>query len=95
MEQEIAHLQDYLEVQKIYYGEADLTPFFDLCGGLDQIKIPALLLQPIVENAIVHGVEGQEGDAVVFISVSFENRGKRNVSLCASPITASGWTKRR
>ena len=76
MEQEIAHLQDYLEVQKFIMG-GRLDAFFDLCGGLDQIKIPALLLQPIVENAIVHGVEGQEGDAVVFISVSFENRGEK------------------
>lgn len=71
MEEEISHLQNYLEIQQFIMGDR-LDAFFELCDGLDRVRIPALLLQPIVENAIVHGVEGQEGDAVIFISVSFE-----------------------
>lgn len=81
MEQEIAHLQNYLEIQQFIMG-GRLDAFFELCEGLDQVRIPALLLQPIVENAIVHGVEGQEGDAVVFISVSFEmHEGKNCIAV--------------
>ena len=54
IEQEMQLIQIYGELQKIRYPDSfELT--FDIEEDVKQIKIPVLLVQPIVENAIFHG----------------------------------------
>ena len=73
LEQEISMLKLYMELEemrfekKFYYTlevEAGLNP--------EKILIPGMLIQPIVENAIKHGIEHKEGEAL--INVSFYSR---------------------
>jgi len=76
LQAEFDRLQDYLELMAIRMG-ARLKFTLDLPGALAQVKVPSLLLQPLVENAIQHGLEPQvaggeirvaarrEGDVVV------------------------------
>lgn len=55
---EIAHVMDYIEIQKVRYGE-DAFSFEIIRDGdvpVDDILIPSLLLQTLVENAVTHGV---------------------------------------
>ncbi len=57
---EFARLQDYLALMQIRMGprlqvEVDLPPQFAA------IHVPTLLLQPLVENAIKHGLESSRG----------------------------------
>lgn len=54
--QELSLIGDYLEIQKIRLGER-LTYSTQLPDNLDESHCPPLLLQPLVENAIVHGIE--------------------------------------
>jgi two-component system, LytTR family, sensor histidine kinase AlgZ len=62
--EELALARRYLEVEQVRFGErlrvaADIDPNCESCG------IPALLLQPLVENAVKHGVAGLlEGGAI-------------------------------
>lgn len=57
--QELAHVTTYLKIQKLRFGdrvnyEVNVPPYLNL----EQLQILPLLLQPIVENAIIHGLEG-------------------------------------
>jgi signal transduction histidine kinase len=53
---ELQRLDDYLELMKVRMGER-LQTRFDVPAELASLAVPALLLQPLVENAIQHGLE--------------------------------------
>lgn len=57
VENELDHVRQYLFIQKERYGEQ--LSYEILCeDALSQIKLPKILLQPIVENALYHGIRG-------------------------------------
>ena len=58
LEKEITSLTNYLDLQKLLLEEK-LTYTISVSENLDpdEYKIPPMLIQPFVENAIVHGVE--------------------------------------
>lgn len=53
--QEIKHLGDYVYLQEQRFGKR-IRFYFDLDESFHQTQIPNLILQPILENSIVHGV---------------------------------------
>lgn len=54
--EEIAFAENYLRIQKMRYGSR-LQFSFDINQDIVQIKVPPLLLQPLIENAVKHGLE--------------------------------------
>lgn len=66
MENELDHVKDYLELEKARFEEK-LEVVYEIKGKLDTL-VPTLILQPIVENAVKHGVDGR-GKRYVAISV--------------------------
>lgn len=57
--QECAFLEDYLTLQKLRF--ADRLTYELICPEeLQSARIPRLLLQPLLENAIIHGIEPSE-----------------------------------
>lgn len=56
LEQEYAHLEDYLCVQKNRL-ENRLEYRLEMDTQVKDLKVPKLILQPLVENAIKHGIE--------------------------------------
>ncbi|WP_310385804.1 sensor histidine kinase [Roseateles sp.] len=56
LREEFARLNDYLGLMQIRMG-ARLRPVLDLPAELAELSIAPLLLQPLVENAIKHGLE--------------------------------------
>ena len=66
--EEFALLRDYLELLSIRMG-ARLTFRLDLPQELAQFQVPPMLLQPLVENAVKHGLEPKvEGGAVTVVA---------------------------
>jgi two-component system, LytTR family, sensor kinase len=53
--EEVEYLQRYLEIQKVRFGER-LQVSVDIPPELLHAQVPNLLLQPLVENAIKHGI---------------------------------------
>ena len=53
--EEIEYLQRYLEIQRARFGER-LEVILDVPQDLCRILVPNLILQPLVENAIKHGI---------------------------------------
>ena len=56
LSQECRLLEAYLEIQISRYG-AGLSYEIHLARELEECQVPAMLLQPIVENAVIHGCE--------------------------------------
>lgn len=65
--QEIELAQRYLAIEKIRFGER-LQVQWDLDVSADQARLPPLLLQPLVENAVLHGVEPSASGAQIKIT---------------------------
>ena len=76
LEEEVEYLQRYLEIQKVRFGER-LQVIMDIPAELLHAQVPNLLLQPLVENAIKHGISKRADGGTVRIA------GARNDgSLC-------------
>lgn len=55
LQQEVEFLGQYLEIQKVRFSDR-LNVRFEIAPEARQARIPNLLLQPLVENAILHGI---------------------------------------
>ena len=72
--QEIETLQLYLDIERMRFEER-LRTEFDIEDAAMQAKLPAMLLQPLVENAIKYAVSPQEEGARISLSARvFGNR---------------------
>lgn len=69
---EIANIQSYLTIQKMRYQEK-LGYRIDIPGELRGCSVPKLILQPLVENAIYHGVRAKENGGEIAVSARAEN----------------------
>jgi len=55
--EEMVLVRDYLAVEQMRFGDR-LTVLLDVAPESDDALIPSFLLQPLVENAIIHGLRG-------------------------------------
>jgi sensor histidine kinase YesM len=67
MAQEVETLKLYLEIEKMRF-EDRLRPRFDIDPDVSLARLPSLLLQPLVENAIKYAVTPQEEGADIEVS---------------------------
>lgn len=57
---EVANIQNYLLIQKFRFGD-QLRFYLDFSEDILDVKVPRLILQPLVENAIIHGASKKMG----------------------------------
>lgn len=72
VEKEINYIKDYLYIQKIRYRDR-FTLVMEIDERVMNQLIPKLALQPIVENAIVHGIEESRSNSILRITGKLEN----------------------
>lgn len=68
LEQELSHVKSYLEVIEARFVDR-LTILYDVDDNLLAEKIPPFTLQPIVENAIHHGINDMEKNSIIKMTV--------------------------
>ena len=74
--QEVETLKLYLEIEKMRF-EDRLRPHFKIDGDTIGARLPSLLLQPLVENAIKYAVTPAENGADIWITAQREGRAVR------------------
>ena len=79
LKDEIDHVRQYLFIQKQRYGEKLQYEIKEL-KQYNDYKIPKLILQPLVENAIYHGIKEMNRQGMIRVSVS-ENDTQLIVSI--------------
>lgn len=67
IKKELEQVKAYVEIEKARFGDK-LNVIYDIDEDVN-IKIPSLIIQPLVENAIIHGIRANGGHGTVKISV--------------------------
>ena len=73
LEEELKLIQSYLEIERARFEER-LDVQIDVPADLQKIRIPTLILQPLVENAIKHGISKIKQGGLVEISAKLETK---------------------
>ncbi|MGV2940211.1 LytS/YhcK type 5TM receptor domain-containing protein [Mesobacillus sp. LC4] len=68
LEQELAHVKAYLSIEETRFVEK-LRVTYDIEEDALPVKIPPLTLQPIVENAVKHGIKDMDHDCQIHIAI--------------------------
>ena len=66
VEEDLKQVRNYIAIQKIRYTNR-FNAYFNIDDTTKDLKIPKLLIQPIVENAIKHGLADKEISAIIYI----------------------------
>lgn len=64
---EMAQAVSYLEIQQIRYSDI-LTYSMDIDENIQDCLIPKLILQPLIENALYHGIKNRRGRGLITIT---------------------------
>lgn len=73
LDQELQAVQSYLSLMQIRMGEERLQFRIQVAPELRKLKLPPLLLQPLVENAVMHGLEGKAEGGHVMVTGLLQN----------------------
>ncbi|OOM74069.1 sensor histidine kinase [Clostridium sp. BL-8] len=66
VKEELKHIESYLKIQKIRY-EDRLNYEINFDENILQYKLTKLILQPLVENAIYHGIKEKRGNGKIIV----------------------------
>ena len=71
LSEELKTMALYMSIENIRFSnEIDYIENIDKAINLDKVKIPPLILQPFLENAIWHGLSSKKGEKYVILKVS-------------------------
>jgi len=70
---EIEFIQAYLEIEQARFGDR-LRVSLEAPQSAREVRIPAMMIQTVVENAIKHGVASVRGPGIVTVSAVRENQ---------------------
>ncbi len=63
--EELEHVRNYLVIQKMRYENMDFD--IEVDPEVQALYMPKIILQPIVENAIYHGIKNSENGGVIWV----------------------------
>lgn len=80
IQQELDHIRNYLTIQKIRYADILNYEIF-INEQLNNSKIIKLVLQPLIENAIYHGIKNKRGRGHIEVYADFLNEEKKFIEF--------------
>lgn len=83
VKEEVLHVRSYLEIQQVRYQDI-LNYEIDVPEELGRYMIPKITIQPLVENALYHGIKNKRGSGTIHI------RGRRQEGLLVIEIEDDG-----
>jgi len=73
IQEELQYVQFYLSIQKSRFGDRLITELNIADDNIKDFFIPRLCIQPLVENAVVHGLEEKIGDGRLIVNLYRED----------------------
>ncbi len=67
LKKELNHVEQYLAIEQVRFGDR-ITIVKNYDNNANSIPVPSMLLQPLIENAMQHGLEEKEGKGQLSIS---------------------------
>ncbi len=80
LEKELYHIRLFLDIEKIRFGEK-LKVEYDICEECKAWPVPAMILQPIIENAVKHGLYEATAPAGLLVHAGKEESGMMTVRI--------------
>ncbi|MFT5758285.1 MAG: two-component system LytT family sensor kinase [Alteromonadaceae bacterium] len=72
LKKELEHVEQYLAIEQVRFGDRiKIVKNYD--SAALSISVPAMILQPLIENAMQHGLEEKEGKCQLLISCQLNN----------------------
>ena len=68
LEQELSMIRDYMYLQEMRFGER-IKCVIDCDEELNKVNVPTFVIQPIIENSIIHGLSKKEEGGYIRIHV--------------------------
>ncbi len=67
LHQELEFAEEYLQIEQTRFSDR-LRVSIDLADPIEHFPVPSLILQPLIENAIKHGIAKDQGEGFIQIS---------------------------
>ncbi len=71
LREEVDLTRSYVALEQMRFGDR-LDVAFEIASGVQETLVPCFLLQPLLENAIVHGLRGAKKTGVITVSAAAE-----------------------
>lgn len=71
LQEEKSHIASYLYIQKVRYRDR-LQYSIEIPEAYDHLIVPKLILQPLVENSIYHGIKMKRGGGHIYVTATVE-----------------------
>jgi sensor histidine kinase YesM len=73
LESEIKLTRTYVELEQMRFGER-LQVYFEIAQDLQQAMVPCFILQPLIENAITHGLRGVRKTGIITVAAASQGK---------------------
>ncbi len=73
LKDEINAIKAYITIQETRFQD-QMSFIFDIDNNIDGVKLPTMLIQPVLENAIIHGLQEKDKDGIISICIKKEQR---------------------
>jgi len=91
LREEFDIVRTYLELEKLRLSDR-LEYTLEICGNVDRVCVPGMLLQPLVENCIKHGLARKVGKGSVKVKASIETGPEGDRCRIVVADNGCGWT---
>ena len=79
LSEEIRHSRMYTEIQKLRFSRRIQVQFDELPKDMERIRVPRLIIQPIIENAYEHSLEKMTDEGLLCVSFDMDQEEARIV----------------
>ena len=93
LDEELAFLNMYLDLQRVRFANR-LTVNLEIEAGLGRTLVPSLVLQPIVENAIKHGIAQQVKGGLIEVRAARQHDTLTMEVFNEGPLLPDDWDGR-
>ncbi|BDQ38595.1 transcriptional regulator [Pseudodesulfovibrio nedwellii] len=69
---ELEQVRSYLEIEQARFGDR-VKSEWNLDDGVENIEVPTLIIQPLVENSVKHGILGRDDGGTIRIRIGRDN----------------------